>query len=179
MQAWKWYEQFKEKATKQIKNLIHQCREITSPPYNFKTGHFKLLIGRKSWQKMYKRLKKNARAKPAKRRLIFVKCVNLCKHVEFNGIFSESCQINCGVPQGSILGSLVFLLDINDVCNVWKVVDFICFFKLTTGRLCERNSISRCYPWWTFVMEKIGFIKGVDKGWITTVKDLESWRFER
>ena len=27
--------------------------------------------------------------------------------------------------------------------------------------------------------QKFGFIKRVDKGWITTVKDLESWRFER
>ena len=27
--------------------------------------------------------------------------------------------------------------------------------------------------------KKIGFIKQVDKRWITTVKDLESWRFER
>jgi len=26
---------------------------------------------------------------------------------------------------------------------------------------------------------KFGFIKRVDKCWITTVKDLESWRFER
>ena len=26
---------------------------------------------------------------------------------------------------------------------------------------------------------KFGFIKLVDEGWITTVKDLESWRFER
>ena len=26
---------------------------------------------------------------------------------------------------------------------------------------------------------KFGFIKRVDKGWITTVEDLESWRFER
>ena len=26
--------------------------------------------------------------------------------------------------------------------------------------------------------QKFGFIKRVDKGWITTVKDLESWRFE-
>ena len=26
---------------------------------------------------------------------------------------------------------------------------------------------------------EIGFIKRVDKGWITTMKDLESWRFER
>ena len=29
------------------------------------------------------------------------------------------------------------------------------------------------------ILQKFGFIKGVDKGWITTVKDLESWRFER
>ena len=27
--------------------------------------------------------------------------------------------------------------------------------------------------------KNFGFIKRVDKGWITTVKDLESWRFER
>ena len=27
--------------------------------------------------------------------------------------------------------------------------------------------------------QKFGFIKRVDKGEITTVKDLESWRFER
>ena len=27
--------------------------------------------------------------------------------------------------------------------------------------------------------QKFGFIKGVDKGRIATVKDLESWRFER
>ena len=28
-------------------------------------------------------------------------------------------------------------------------------------------------------LQKFGFIKRVDKGWITTVKDLESWRFQR
>ena len=28
-------------------------------------------------------------------------------------------------------------------------------------------------------VQKFGFIKRVDKGEITTVKDLESWRFER
>ena len=27
--------------------------------------------------------------------------------------------------------------------------------------------------------QKLSFIKRVDKGWIATVKDLESWRFER
>ena len=31
----------------------------------------------------------------------------------------------------------------------------------------------------TLEKKKKGYIKRVDKGWITTVKDLESWRFER
>ena len=37
------------------------------------------------------------------------------------------------------------------------------------------NKISMSLPW----KQNFGFIKRVDKGWITTVKDLESWRFER
>ena len=32
---------------------------------------------------------------------------------------------------------------------------------------------------WERSKQKFGFIKRVDKVWITTVKDLESWRFER
>ena len=32
---------------------------------------------------------------------------------------------------------------------------------------------------WERSKQEFGFIKRVDKGWITTVKDLESWRFER
>ena len=52
---------------------------------------------------------------------------NRQQYVEFNGVRSESSKIKCGVTQGSILGPLLFLLFINDLCNVSKVVDFILF----------------------------------------------------
>ena len=35
------------------------------------------------------------------------------------------------------------------------------------------------WHWKTVGQLKFGFIKGVAKGWITTVKDLDCWRFER
>ena len=52
---------------------------------------------------------------------------NICQYVCINYTNSEQLNVSCGVPQGSILDPALFILYVNDMCNVSTTLKYILF----------------------------------------------------
>ena len=57
---------------------------------------------------------------------------NRSQYVEFNGHISNTLPISTGVPQGSVLGPLLFLIYINDLPLVSHIFDMLMYADDTT-----------------------------------------------
>ena len=66
---------------------------------------------------------------------------NRKQYVSYNGSKSNDQYISCGVPQGSILGPLLFILYINDLSNISESLTSILFADDTTV-IVESDSVS-------------------------------------
>ena len=66
---------------------------------------------------------------------------NRNQYVIADGHSSGMRLITCGVPQGSVLGPVLFLLYINDICNVSNLLKFVLFADDTNDNFWQAISV--------------------------------------
>ena len=69
----------------------------------------------------------------------------LPQFVCYNEFHSDLLNISCGVPQGSILVPKLFILYINDLCNISRLVKYILFADDTNLFCADKKHQPTCY----------------------------------
>ena len=67
------------------------------------------------------------------------------QYVVINGVKSNTQCNTCGVPQGSVLGPLLFLIYINDIVNSSSIINFSLFADDTCATLSNKNIYTLIY----------------------------------
>ena len=76
------------------------------------------------------------------------------QYVTLNDITSSILPVLYGVPQGSILGPILFLLYVNDLPNVDKLVEFVLYADDTTI-LISSNSLNDLFINSNYILAKV------------------------
>ena len=96
---------------------------------------------------------------------------NRKQYVFYNGSKSNDQYISCGVPQGSILGPLIFILYINDLSNISESLTSILFADDTTV-IVESDSVSDAIALMNLELIKLNIWLQANKLTLNTTKTL-------
>ena len=92
----------------------------------------------------------------------------------FNGNHTLPQVIKCGVPQGSILGPLLFLLYVNDIANVSSVL-FMIFFADDINIFVQGKNISEMFNIMNGELQKPAEWMCINKLSLNVKKDPSIW----
>ena len=85
---------------------------------------------------------------------VILKIKNRLQYIKYNNVHSKQLEVKCGVPQGSILGPLLFILYVNDICNVSSFLKCVLFAD-DTNLFASGNDLNILYKRINVELEKL------------------------